>query len=167
MRKDLSNRSKNISHYRSVDRNVQRLSSWDYASEDTKTVRDLQLRLNVRGIRSWHDVDNLLSGSLIKHERIHAIKHDVDAFAILLTPDSLLSNDIWQYVPAALHRYERDPQFPIIIILQGVSLAEVQQCCYKHNLENLSRFRRIELINDEAMKATEEEQNKKRNEAAK
>ena len=140
----------------------------DYASEDTETVRDLQLRLNVRGIRSWHDVDNLLSGSLIKHERIHAIKHDVDAFAILLTPDSLLSNDIWQIdVPAALHRYERDPQFPIIIILQGVSLAEVQQCCYKHNLENLSRFRRIELINDKAMKVTEEEQHTKRNEAAK
>jgi hypothetical protein len=138
-----------------------------YAREDTKDVRDLQLRLNVRGIRSWRDVDDLPSGSLIEGEIVQAIEREVDAIALYITPDCLKSHFIWKIeVPAALRRHERDPHFHIVPILQGVSFSEIRQFCLNWNLADLSRFNGISLT-DDGSHTTWEAQNEKRNDAAK
>jgi hypothetical protein len=137
-----------------------------YAREDTDFVKDLQLRLNVRGIRSWRDVDDLLVGSPVEGEIVHAIENDVDAVAIYITPDCLKSNFIWKTeVPAALDRHKRDPDFHIVPILQGVSFAEVRQFCFDRHLAGLSNFNGIVLA-DDGTSITWEEQNDRRNQAA-
>ena len=117
-----------------------------YAHEDTKFVKDLQLRLNVRGIRSWRDVDDLLSGSPFEDDIVHAIEYEIDAIALYITPNFLKSRFIWKVeVPAALRRHKRDPHFHIVPILQGVSFSEVQQSCMNWDLADLSRFNGIPL----------------------
>jgi SMODS-associated and fused to various effectors sensor domain/TIR domain len=139
-----------------------------YAREDTEIVRDLQLRLNVRGVRSWQDVDDLLTGSLVEREIVHAIEYDADAVALFLTPDCLKSDFIWRVeVPAALHRQERDSHFHIIPILQGVSFTQVQQFCHDRNLADLSRFHGVTLTEDGTASISGEEKEKKLNDAAK
>jgi hypothetical protein len=138
-----------------------------YAHADTEFVKDLQLRLNARGIRSWRDVDDLLVGSPFEDEIVHAIEHDVDAVAIYITPHCLKSNFIWKVeVPAALQRRKRDRDFHIVPLLQGVSFAEVRQFCRKRRLPELTGFHGIELT-DDGTNITWEEQNKRRNRAAK
>src|SRR5579884_267624 len=137
-----------------------------YAHEDVAFVRDLQLRLNVRGVRCWRDADDLMAGSLFEGEIVHAIEHEVDAVALFLTPNCLQSDFIWQIeVPAALRRHERDPDFHIVPILQGISYSEVRHCCLQRELADLSRFHGIALT-DEQESITWEEQNDRRNQAA-
>ena len=139
---------------------------FSYAHEDTELVRDLQLRINVRGIASWRDVDDLPTGSLVEGEIIRAIEHDADAIALFLTPSCLQSDFIWRVeVPAALRRHKRDPHFHIVPLLQGISFAEVQQFCYNRKLADLSRFNGIVLA-DGTTSETKQEQNKKRNDVA-
>ena len=117
-----------------------------YAHEDTEFVKDLQLRLNVRGIRSWRDVDDLLSGSPFEDDIVHAIEYEIDAIALYITPNFLKSRFIWKVeVPAALRRHKRDPHFHIVPILQGVSFSEVQQSCMNWDQADLSRFNGIPL----------------------
>ena len=138
-----------------------------YAHEDTEEVRDLQLRLNVRGVRCWRDVDDMLTGSQFENEIIHAIEHDADAIALFLTPNCLKSDFIWRVeVRAALRRHKRDPHFHIVPILQGVSFAEIRQFCYNRNLTDLSRFNGLSLTEDGTTGIPRKEQNKKRNDAA-
>ena len=134
-----------------------------YAREDTEDIKDLQLRLNVRGVRCWRDADDLSLGGGFEHEIVQAIEHEVDAIALFLTPDSLQSDFIWRVeIPAALGRHKRDPQFHIVPILRGISFAQLQQFCHAHHLADLSRFNGLSLAED----ATGEEQDKKRNDAA-
>ncbi len=66
---------------------------------------------------------------------------------------------------AAWNRHKRDPQFHIVPILQGVSYSEVKQSCFRHNLPDVTQFNGISL-SDEGTSITMEEQNKRRNEAA-
>jgi hypothetical protein len=97
---------------------------------------------------------------------VRAIEHKVDALALYITPACSKSNFIWKIeVAAALRRHERDPQFHIVPILQGVSYSEVRQFCFHRNLADLTRFNGISL-SDGAASITVEEQNKRRNEAA-
>lgn len=138
-----------------------------YARKDTEEVRDLQHRLNVRGVRCWRDIDDMLTGSQFEKEIVHAIEEEADAIAFLLTPASLNSEFIWKVeVPAALRRYERDPHFHIIPLLQGVSYEEIRQFCINRNLTDLSSFNGLSLTEDGTAPLTREERNKKRNEAA-
>ena len=139
-----------------------------YAHEDVGEVRDLQLRLNLRGVCCWRDVDDMLPETRFKHEIVQAIEHDTDAIALFITPSFLKSDFIWRFeVPAALRRHEHDPHFHIIPILQGVSLAEIRHYCYKRNLTDLSSFNGLSLTEDGATDSTQEQKNTKRNEAAK
>ena len=139
-----------------------------YAHEDTEEVRDLQLRLNLRGVRCWRDVDDMPVGTLFKNEIVQAIEHEADAIAFFITPSFLKSDFIWRFeVPAALSRHEHDPYFNIVPILQGVSFAEVRQFCYNRNLTDLSSFNGLSLTNDGTTSITREEQNTRRNKVAK
>ncbi|GCE14561.1 SAVED domain-containing protein [Tengunoibacter tsumagoiensis] len=137
-----------------------------YAREDTDHVRDMQLRLKVRGMRCWHDVDDMQLGSQTEQAIVHAIE-EADAFALFLTPACLQSDFIWRVeVPAALRRQERDPHFHIIPVLKGVSFAEVRQFCSRHNLGDVSDFNGLSLTEDGAVAPMEAEQNVRRNKAA-
>lgn len=137
-----------------------------YAHEDVEFVRDLQLRLNVRGVRCWRDANDLMAGSLFENEIVHAIEYDVDAIALYVTPDCLQSDFIWQVeVPVALRRHEHDPDFHMVPILQGVSYSQLRQHCFQHHLVDLSRFHGIALTNEQSS-ITWEEQNDRRNQAA-
>ncbi len=122
-----------------------------YAHEDAEFVKDLQIRLNVRGVRSWRDVDDLMPGSPFEAEIVQAIEHEVDAVALYITPNFLKSRFIWKVeIPAALRRHKLDAHFHIVPILQGVSFAEVQQLCMNWNLADLSRFNGILLADGTA-----------------
>jgi hypothetical protein len=117
-----------------------------YAHEDTEFVKDLQLRLNVRGVRSWRDVDDLMSGSPFEDEIVQAIEHEVDAVTLYITPNFLKSRFIWKVeISAALRRHKLDAHFHIVPILQGVSFAEVQKLCTNWNLTDITRFNAILL----------------------
>ena len=138
-----------------------------YKREDAEVVKDLQLRLHVRGVRCWRDVDNMPIGSQFGPEIVQAIEHEADAFVLFLTPSSLQSDYIWRVeVPAALRRHERDPLFHIVPLLQGVSYKEVHQHCFKRNLTDLSSFNGLFLTGDGTTSLSREEKNQKRNEAA-
>ncbi len=137
-----------------------------YAHEDTTSVRELQLRLNVRGMRCWRDVDDLLPGGLFESQIVQAIEDEVDAMAVYLTPHSLKSNFIWKKeIPAALQRHKHDPHFHLVPILQGVSFEQVRQMCINRNLDDITRFEAISLTEGVSNSAWEE-QNKLWNEAA-
>jgi hypothetical protein len=137
-----------------------------YAREDAETVKDLQLRLKVRGVRCWRDVDDMPVGSHTESEIERAIKHDADAIALFLTPSFLQSDFIWRVeVPAALRRQKDDPHFHIVPILLGVSFAEVRKFCYNRNLTDVSGFNGL-LLSGNGVVLTPEEENKMRNEAA-
>jgi hypothetical protein len=137
-----------------------------YAHEDTTSVRELQLRLNVRGIRCWRDVDDLLPGGLFESQIVQAIEHEVDAMALYLTPHSLKSDFIWKKeIPAALQRHKYDPHFHLVPILQGVSFEQVRQMCINRNLDDITRFEAISLT-EGVSSSTWEEQNKLWNKAA-
>src|SRR5260370_17941683 len=86
-----------------------------YAHEDVEAIKELQLRLEVRGILCQRDADYLLSGSVFESEIEHAIEHDADAIVLYITPDWLKSNFIRRVeVRAAWRRHKRDPYFHII-----------------------------------------------------
>ena len=137
-----------------------------YAREDTEAVKDIQLRLKVRGVRCWRDVDDMPVGSHTESEIVRAIEHDADAIALFLTPSFLQSDFIWRVeVPAALRRQKDDPHFHIVPILLGVSFAEVRKFCYNRNLTDVSGFNGLSLSGNGVV-LTPEEENKIRNEAA-
>jgi hypothetical protein len=138
-----------------------------YASEDAASVRELQLRLKARGVRSWRDVDDLLAGGLFESQIVQAIEHEADAMALLITPNSLKSNFIWKVeIPAALRRHSRDPHFHLVPILQGVTFEQVRQMCNNRNLDfDLTRFEAISLT-EGVSSSIWEEQNKRWNDAA-
>lgn len=137
-----------------------------YAREDIDAVKDIQLRLKVRGIRCWRDVDDLPVGSHTESEIKHAIELDADAIALFLTPSFLQSDFIWRVeVPAALRRQKDDPHFHIVPILSGVSFAEVRKFCYNRHLTDLAGFNGL-LLSGDGVALTREEENKMRNEAA-
>jgi hypothetical protein len=108
---------------------------FSYAREDRDAVKDLQLRLKARGVRSWRDEDDILPGSLFEWEIVHAIEQEVDAMALYVTAESLKSDFIWKKeIPAALRRQQRDPQFSYCAysawgVLQGTT-ANVQEPQY-------------------------------------
>ena len=138
-----------------------------YAREDAEAVKDLQLRLKVRGVRCWRDVDDMPVGSHTESEIKQAIERDSDAIALFLTPSFLKSEFIWRVeVPAALRRHKEDPQYHIVPILLGVTFAEVRQFCYNRNLTDVTGFNGLLLTEDGTADISREEQNKKRNEAA-
>jgi hypothetical protein len=117
-----------------------------YAHEDTEFIKDLQLRLNVRGVCSWRDGDDLMLGSFFENEIVQAIEYEVDAIALYITPNFLKSDFIWKIeIPAALRRHNIDRQFHIVPILHGISFSEVQQYCVNWDLADLSRFNGILL----------------------
>ena len=71
-----------------------------------EAVKDIQLRLKVRGVRCWRDVDDMPSGTIQRVKYVRAIEHDADAIALFLTPSFLQSTFIWRVeVPAALRRH--------------------------------------------------------------
>jgi SMODS-associated and fused to various effectors sensor domain/TIR domain len=83
-----------------------------YAHEDTEQVRDLQLRLNVRGVRCWRDVDNMLTGSQFEHEIVQAIEHEADAIALVfreVTRITLLLEEQKETWSTETHPSEKDP----------------------------------------------------------
>jgi SMODS-associated and fused to various effectors sensor domain/TIR domain len=138
-----------------------------YARKDAEAVKDLQLRLKVRGVRCWRDVDDMPVGSHTESEITQAIEHDSDAIALFLTPNFLKSEFIWRVeAPAALRRHVHDPQFHLVPILLGVTFAEVRQFCRDRNIMDITSFNGLLLTEDGAAGISREEQNKKRNEAA-
>ena len=137
-----------------------------YASEDAASVRELQLRLKARGMRSWRDVDDLLPGGLFESQIVQAIEREVDAMALYITPNSLKSNFIWKVeIPATLRRHSSNPHFHLVPILQGVTFEQVRQMCINRNLDDLTRFEAISLT-EGVSSSTWEEQNKRWNDAA-
>jgi len=118
-----------------------------YAREDRAVMQDLQLQLNVRGVRTSLDGLDLLSGVLAKEEVERAIEHEVDAFALYITPASMTSPSLWdREVPAALRRSERDPHFVILPIVRDLSLADLRQFCVDRDLPDLTRFPALRQI---------------------
>jgi len=108
----------------------------------------------------------LLVGSSFQDEIVHAIEYDVDAIAIYITPNCLKSDFIWEVeVPAALRRREREHDFHIVPLLQGVSFAEVRQFCRERHLANLTAFHGV-VLTDDATSIPWEELNRRRNRAA-
>lgn len=130
-----------------------------YARRDAEVVRELQLRLKARGIFCWRDVDNLPVGKMFEDEIVREIEKDADAITLLLTPDFLASDFIWEVeIPSALRRHASDPHFHIIPILYGVSIADLKQHCSNKKLDSeaLSRFNAILFHNGQITSTTEE-----------
>jgi SMODS-associated and fused to various effectors sensor domain/TIR domain len=117
-----------------------------YAREDAEEVRYLKQQLNVRGVRAWRDVTDLVVGGSTKDEIAIAIEEESDAFVIYITQECLASDFIWSVeVPAALKRWERDHAFNIIPIFRGATVAEVQQFCAARSLRSLTDFNGVSL----------------------
>jgi hypothetical protein len=117
-----------------------------YAHEDTQAVKQLQLQLNLRGVRAWRDVTDLLLGAATRQEIAQAIEREADALALYITPAYLASEFIWEVeVPAALRRIEREPGFFLVPILQGLSFHDLRQFCAERKLPDLSEFNGVLL----------------------
>jgi SMODS-associated and fused to various effectors sensor domain/TIR domain len=115
-----------------------------YRRKDADDVKALQSELQVRGVRAWRDMTHLSIGSLTRDEIIRAITEECDAFLLYVTPESLVSDFIWNVeVPAVLHCWEQEHAFAIVPVLHGVSLNELRQCCASHGLADLTAFNAI------------------------
>jgi hypothetical protein len=138
-----------------------------YAREDTEKIKYLQQLLNVRGVRAWRDVTDLLLGGATKDEITYAIEQESDAFVLYVTPQSLASDFIWDVeVPTALRRWEHDHAFNIVPILSGVTFGELEQHCAARGLRSLKEFNGVSLP-EKATGAAVEEFNGKLREIAK
>ncbi len=128
-----------------------------YARVDTEAIKGLQLLLNLRGVRAWRDVTDLLAGAATRQEIARAIEREADALALYITPAYLASEFIWEVeVPAALRRSARDPGFSIVPILRDLSFADLRQFCADRHLPDLSEFNGFLLPGGEDMVSGEQ-----------
>jgi len=119
-----------------------------YKREDAGQVKYLQQQLKARGVRAWRDVTDLPLGGSNEREIVKAINQESDAFVIYITPECLQSDFIWDIeVRAALQRWEQDPEYKIIPILQGVTFAQVQQNSIARGYRSLTEFNAVPLSN--------------------
>jgi len=115
-----------------------------YNQRDSATVSAICQHLCVRGLRLWRDHDS--SGRGVRTEStIREALATVDAALLYLTPESLTSRFIRSVeLPAVLERYQREPTFPIILILDGVTPPQVAEAMLAAGLR-LSDFNVVAL----------------------
>ena len=136
-----------------------------YKREDIEVVKYLQIQLNLRGMRTWLDVIDLPLGTFTRDEIERVIENEADGLVLYVTPALLNSHFVWTVeIPVALRRRERDPDFLIVPILCGVSLANLRQSCSQWQLigkqfSDLADFHGVHLLEDPA-KQSEIEANK-------
>ena len=112
-----------------------------YRRADVEEVKLLQQQLTIRGIRAWRDLTHMPPGAYTQDEVTRAIDRESDVFVLYVTPESLLSDYIWNIeVPAALLRHERDHTYHIIPLFRGVTTAELQRVCAEHGLPSLVEY---------------------------
>jgi hypothetical protein len=98
-----------------------------YNQRNSATVSAICRELCVRGLRLWSDHDSSGRGVRIEATIREALA-TVDAALLYLTPESLTSRFIRSIeLPAVLDRCQREPAFPIILILDGVTLPQLAE----------------------------------------
>jgi hypothetical protein len=115
-----------------------------YNQRNSATVNLIYQQLCVRGLRLWSDHDSNGRGVRIETSIREALA-TVEAALIYLTPESLTSRFIRLIeLPALLERYQREPTFPIMLILDGVTQAQAAEAIFTTGLR-LSDFGMIVL----------------------
>ncbi|MBX5459020.1 MAG: SAVED domain-containing protein [Thermogemmatispora sp.] len=112
------------------------------AGDARKNREQLELMLRLRGLKIWHrDSEDLpFLGSREKVAE-RAVSELADAYLLYLTPEALKKPQLWlPEARAALQRHEQTSEFPIVLILQGVSQKRVQIALEKVSLGKLSDF---------------------------
>lgn len=113
---------------------------------DATRVASLQQALQLRGLHSWRDVDDLEVGRPFEDEIRSAIQSDVSAFIAYVTPDFLRRDIIWNVeVPEALDRAKSDETFKIVPLFCGVKPEDLKEVCSRHGLADLSAFNGIKM----------------------
>lgn len=98
-----------------------------YNQRNSATVSAICRQLCVRGLRLWSDHGSSGRGVRIETTIREALA-TVDAALLYLTPESLTSRFIRSIeLPAVLQRFQREPTFPIILILDGVTLPQIDE----------------------------------------
>jgi len=112
-----------------------------YARQDEDAVLLLERALQLRGVRVVRDQTSLeLGGHNVARLR-ELVNNGCDAILFYVTERLLNSDFIWRYeVPTALARWQRDPQFHIIPVLQGVSFGQLALHCADLGLTSLADF---------------------------
>ncbi|NJN19155.1 MAG: toll/interleukin-1 receptor domain-containing protein [Oscillochloris sp.] len=98
-----------------------------YSRADGAAVEALSRVLHRFGLRTWRDIDDLHLGRPALRS-IRAALESVAGILVYVTPQSLRSPFV-QHVElaAALERARHDPKFPIIPVLDGVTLDELER----------------------------------------
>lgn len=117
-----------------------------YSRADAAAADELARELRRRGLRVWRDVDSLHLGRPALRSIEQALA-SVAGVLLLLTPRSLASDFIRSVeIQAALRRARADDAFPVIPVLDGVSLAELEAFGRDQRLQpRLSDFQLFEL----------------------
>ncbi|WP_052887902.1 SAVED domain-containing protein [Thermogemmatispora carboxidivorans] len=117
------------------------------AGDAGKNREQLELMLRLRGLKLWHrDSEDLPFLGIREKATERAVSELADAYLLYLTPEALKKPQLWpSEARAALQRQESEPEFPIVLILQGVSRKRVQSALAKIDLEKLTSFIGSEL----------------------
>jgi SMODS-associated and fused to various effectors sensor domain/TIR domain len=105
-----------------------------YNQRNSATVNLIYQQLCGRGLRLWSDRDDDGRGVRIETAIREALS-TVAAALLYLTPESLTSRFIRLIeLPALLERYQREPTFPIMVILDGVTLPQAADAIFATGL---------------------------------
>jgi CBASS immunity sensor of nucleotide second messenger signals/TIR domain-containing protein len=127
-----------------------------YSHRDSAIDDVLCRQLRIRGLRLWRDQDSLGLGARTETAIREALV-TVDAALLYLTPESLASRFIMSIeLPAVLERYRLEPTFPVLLILDGVTLPQIDEATLATGIR-LSDFNAVVLAPaaDEAARADE------------
>jgi hypothetical protein len=114
-----------------------------YSHRNQQPVTELANQFRARGVPIWRDIDRLDLGSLLDDEIRVAIQRDVSGALMYWTPESLASDYVLtKELPAFIDRHIREPRFPIIPVLDGVTFEQVNAVT---SALELSKFIGIQL----------------------
>ncbi|RAQ96007.1 hypothetical protein A4R35_10720 [Thermogemmatispora tikiterensis] len=112
------------------------------AGDAGENREQLELMLRLRGLKLWHrDSEDLPFLGIWEKAAERAVSELADAYLLYLTPEALKKPQLWlPEARAALQRHENAPEFPIVVILQGVSRKRAQNALAKVSLGKLNDF---------------------------
>nr|BBH94815.1 hypothetical protein KTA_30140 [Thermogemmatispora argillosa] len=122
------------------------------AADAGKNREQLELMLRLRGLKLWHrDSEDLPFLGIREKAAERAVGTLADAYLLYLTPEALKRPQLWRpEAHAALQRQQSEPEFPIVLVLQGVSRKRAQNALEKVGLGKLISFIGGELEPEES-----------------
>ena len=137
-----------------------------YRRNNLDEVLLLANQLKARGLSTWQDVSDLSLGRPTEQQIRDALALECDGFLVYLTKDSLESDYVMKVeLLAALRQRDDDPEFAIIPVFRGISIADAKDATVAVVGRDITTFSGVK-ISDPKRISTEKARSRLRSELA-